>query len=126
MEAVNNVCRKAPAPATVAAIFTVDEAEAPNGEVKHLSDLDPRSPEEEFRVHPAEDLVPYHLDPEHSERGVMLGSKLHPDTQAELEQFLREHRDVFAWSHEDMPEIDPAVICHQLSVNPRHKPVIQK
>ena len=25
-----------------------------------------------------------------------------------------------------MPGIDPTVICHQLSVNPRHKPVIQK
>ncbi|GMN60600.1 hypothetical protein TIFTF001_029691 [Ficus carica] len=51
MEAVNKVCRKAPAPITVAALFTVDEAEAPSGEVARLSDLDPRIPEEEIRAH---------------------------------------------------------------------------
>ena len=39
MEAVNKVCRKAPAPATVATILLVDEAEVPSGEVKPLSDL---------------------------------------------------------------------------------------
>ena len=74
MEAVNKVCRKAPASITVATVFTVDEVEAPSGEVTRLSDLDPRIPEEEIRAHPVEDLVPYQLDPEHPERTVMLGS----------------------------------------------------
>ena len=56
----------------------------------------------------------------------MLGSNLRPDIRAELEQFLHEHRDVFAWSHEDMSGINPTVMCHQLCVNPKHKPVVQK
>ena len=56
----------------------------------------------------------------------MLGLKLNPGTRAGLEQFLLEYNDVFPWFHKDMPGIDSAVICHQLSVNPRHKPVIQK
>ncbi|GMN52407.1 hypothetical protein TIFTF001_021552 [Ficus carica] len=68
MEAVNKVCRKAPAPITVATVFTVDEAEAPSGDVARLSDLDPRIPEEEIRAHPVEDLLPYNLDPERPER----------------------------------------------------------
>ncbi|KAL5541776.1 hypothetical protein UlMin_009486 [Ulmus minor] len=40
--------------------------------------------------------------------------------------FLREHRDVFAWSHEDMPGIDPNVIVHRLNIDPNFKPVKQK
>ncbi|GMN65609.1 hypothetical protein TIFTF001_034668 [Ficus carica] len=39
MEAVNKVCRKAPAPITVATVFTVDEAEAPSGEVARLKEV---------------------------------------------------------------------------------------
>ena len=33
---------------------------------------------------------------------------------------------MFAWSHEDIPGIDPEVIVHQLNVDPSHKPVRQK
>ncbi|KAL5568714.1 hypothetical protein UlMin_025289 [Ulmus minor] len=40
--------------------------------------------------------------------------------------FLREHRDVFAWSHEDMPGIDPNVIVHRLNIDPNFKPIKQK
>ena len=40
--------------------------------------------------------------------------------------FLKEHRDVFAWSHKDMPNIDLSVIVHRLNVDPTYKPVIQK
>lgn len=60
----------------------VDETDAPNGEVRFLSNLDPRIPEEEIRVHLVEDLVTYQLDPEHLERTVILGSKLNPGTRA--------------------------------------------
>ncbi|GMN49655.1 hypothetical protein TIFTF001_018818 [Ficus carica] len=58
MEAVNKVCRKAPAPATVATILAVDEAGAPSGEVKPLADLDPRIPEEDIRALPVLTRVP--------------------------------------------------------------------
>ena len=34
--------------------------------------------------------------------------------------------DVFAWSHEDMPAIDPSVITHRLNVYPSSKLVRQK
>ena len=36
------------------------------------------------------------------------------------------NQDVFAWSHEDMPEIDPSVIVHRLNVNPASSPIRQK
>ena len=43
-----------------------------------------------------------------------------------LIQFLKENLDVFAWSHEDMPDISPEVIQHRLNMNPERKPVQQR
>ena len=40
--------------------------------------------------------------------------------------FLKEHMDVFAWSHEDMPDINLSVIIHRLNIDPTYKHVIQK
>ena len=39
---------------------------------------------------------------------------------------LRRNQDIFTWSHEDMPGIDPSVIVHRLNVNPDFPPVRQK
>ena len=41
-------------------------------------------------------------------------------------QFLRKSINVFAWSHDDMPRIDPNVITHWLNVYPSSKPIRQK
>ena len=40
--------------------------------------------------------------------------------------FLRNNQDVFAWSHEDMPGIDPSVMVHRLNVSPSFPPIQQK
>ncbi|KAI5333485.1 hypothetical protein L3X38_023616 [Prunus dulcis] len=47
-------------------------------------------------------------------------------TQGELAAFLRNNKDIFAWSSSDMYGIDPQIICHRLHVNPAIKPVVQK
>jgi hypothetical protein len=44
----------------------------------------------------------------------------------ELVAFLRHNNDVFAWSHKDMPGIDPSVIVHKLNVDPNFRPVKQR
>jgi hypothetical protein len=43
-----------------------------------------------------------------------------------LVQFLNNNKDVFAWSHEDMPGINPSIISHKLNVDPSLRPVKQK
>ena len=43
-----------------------------------------------------------------------------------LAAFLKMNQDVFAWSHEDMPGIDPSIIVHRLNVNPASSPIRQK
>ena len=47
-------------------------------------------------------------------------------TKQDLIHFLKKSIDVFVWSHEDMPGIDPSVITHRLNVYPSSKPVHQK
>ena len=47
-------------------------------------------------------------------------------TKQDLVEFLKKSIDVFAWSHEDMPGIDPSVITHHLNVFSSYKPVGQK
>ena len=43
-----------------------------------------------------------------------------------LTAFLRDNQDVFAWSHENMPRIDPSVMVHKLNVSPSFPPIRQK
>ena len=40
--------------------------------------------------------------------------------------FLKENQDVFAWSHKDMPRIDPSIIVHKLNVSPSSPPIRQR
>ena len=39
---------------------------------------------------------------------------------------LRSYLDVFAWSYEDMPGLDPSIVQHRLSILPRARPIKQK
>jgi hypothetical protein len=61
-----------------------------------------------------------------SEKIVRIGSQLSQLVKEDLVAFLRRNSDVFAWSHEDMPGIDPSVIVHKLNVDPNHRLVKQR
>ena len=66
------------------------------------------------------------LDENNLERCTMVEADLEEKTKQDLVRFLKKSIDVFAWSHEDMPSIDPSVITHCLNVYPSSKPVQQK
>ena len=40
--------------------------------------------------------------------------------------FLKSNQDIFAWSHENKPGIDPSVMVHRLNVSPSFPPIQQK
>lgn len=44
----------------------------------------------------------------------------------QLKQLLTDHKDVFAWSHKDMPGIGEEVIEHKLNVSSGARPIRQK
>ncbi|XP_077232452.1 uncharacterized protein LOC143869779 [Tasmannia lanceolata] len=75
---------------------------------------------------PAEDLIPIALYEDDQEKLVSIGSTLSDDSREELVLFLRKNADIFAWAPAGMPEIDPDVIVHKLSVDPTCRPVKQK
>ena len=80
-----------------------------------MEEVDPR--EEKEGVSPTEELTDVILDPERPDQFVCLGSFQEPEHCAKLTQFVRQNQDVFAWSHEDMPGIDPQVMSHRLNVD---------
>ena len=66
------------------------------------------------------------LDLEHCDRFVSVGFLLEPVPVAELTQFLKQNQNVFTWSHEEMPGIDPQVMSHRLNVDLSFRPIKQK
>ena len=73
-----------------------------------------------------EELEEGTLDESRPKRTTRIGTLAsHPIRQA-LAAFLKTNQDMFAWSHEDMPGIDPSVIVHRLNVNPASSPIRQK
>ena len=66
------------------------------------------------------------LEEGNPEKFTRIGISMKEKTKQDLVQFLRKSINVFAWSHEDMPGINPSVITHRLNVHPSSKPVRQK
>ena len=52
--------------------------------------------------------------------------KFYAHEKDQFKKFLSENLDVFAWSPTDMPEVDPSVIYHKLSIIFEDKLVKQK
>ena len=69
---------------------------------------------EERRIiaEPTEVLEDVLLQEDDPEKFTKIGTGTKEKTKQDLVQFLRKSIDVFAWSHEDMPRIDPSVITH--------------
>ena len=80
---------------------------------------------EEMRVvsEPTEALEDILLDENNPKKSTRIGADLEDKIKKDLINFLRENIDVFTWSHEDMPGIDPSVITHRLNIYPSSKPV---
>ena len=83
---------------------------------------------EEKRIvaEPTEALKNIPLDESNLERYTRVRGDLEEKTKKDLVQFLKKNIDVFTWSHEDMPGINPSVITHHLNICPSFKPVRQK
>ncbi|GAU45012.1 hypothetical protein TSUD_88030 [Trifolium subterraneum] len=69
------------------------------------------------------ELVPLGEDPT---KGVKIGADLPGLVKRQLKACLRENAELFAWSAAEMPEIDPEVACHQLTIDPRASAVVQR
>ena len=75
---------------------------------------------------PIEVLDDFPLDESNSEKFTRIKTSMEEKAKQDLVQFLKKSTDVFAWSHEDMPRIDPRVITHHLNVSSSYTLVCQK
>ena len=66
------------------------------------------------------------LDDSNLDQMTKIGTLANPAILQEFITFLRSNQNVFAWSHEDMPGIDPSIMVHRLNVSPSFPPVRQK
>ena len=71
-------------------------------------------------VEKLEEIIP---DDSRPERMTRVGTLASSPVRQELMAFLRDNQDVFAWSHEDMPGIDPTIMVHKLNVSPTFSPI---
>ena len=82
--------------------------------------------EHQMMTEPVEKLEEVFLEDSNLERTTKIGTLAIPVIRQALTTFLRSNRDVFAWSHKDMPMIDPSVMVHRLNVSPSFPPIQQK
>uniref|UniRef100_A0A2N9J5E4 Integrase catalytic domain-containing protein n=1 Tax=Fagus sylvatica TaxID=28930 RepID=A0A2N9J5E4_FAGSY len=81
---------------------------------------------EKILVKSSEELDTIELEDGHPEKTTKIGANLPPKMKESLVQFLKNNKDVFAWSHENMPGINPSIISHKLNVDPSLRSVKKK
>ena len=73
-----------------------------------------------------EELVKVNLgDEEEGEKMVKINKNLSDKGRGKLVDLLKEYKDVFAWSNQEMPGLSPSLVTHKLKVDPNAKPVMQ-
>ena len=82
--------------------------------------------EQQLGAEPIERLMEIPLDSSRLDRTMRIGTLTNPMIRLALVAFLKENQDMFAWSHEDMPRINPSIMVHRLNVSPSFPPVRQK
>ena len=77
-------------------------------------------------VEPTEELEVVVLDDKKPHKTTCIRTKIEGKLRESMIKFLKSNLDVFVWTHDDMPGIDPSAICHKLNVNPSTWPIKQK
>ncbi|XP_028085990.1 uncharacterized protein LOC114286968 [Camellia sinensis] len=91
-----------------------------------IEGLDVKDEEELVRGELVEKLVEVPTDHTNSAKTARIGNQLSSRAKADLTALLAEYNDVFAWTHSDMPGIDPSFIIHHLSIKPHFRSFRQR
>jgi len=84
--------------------------------------------EQETReIKPHEEILEtVNLGEDGEEKYVKIGVSLTKGMQERLYSLLREFKDVFAWSYQDMPGLDPDIVQHKLPLKSECSPIKQR
>ncbi|XP_025630274.1 uncharacterized protein [Arachis hypogaea] len=88
-----------------------------------LADLDPREDLGE-RPRPMDNLQQITLTAD-DKQYTYIGEALEGEDRARLIHILCQNADLFAWTPDDMPGINPEVICHKLVIDKIARPIAQ-
>ncbi|XP_072074037.1 uncharacterized protein [Arachis hypogaea] len=89
-----------------------------------LADLDARQ-DDQPRPEPEGNMEKLQIGPT-KEEYTFINRNLPYDLKEDLSQFLKQNRDLFAFTPADMPGINPDLMSHWLVVDPKAKPVAQR
>ena len=74
--------------------------------------------QEEKTIQPhQEEIELVNLGTEDNKREIKVGAALEKGVKKRIFQLLREYSDIFAWSYEDMPGLDPQIVEHRIPKN---------
>ena len=65
------------------------------------------------------------MKPDISEH-IQIGQNSSPSKVQLYTTFFKEFRDVFTWTYEEIPGIDPSIFVHEIETYPSAKPVLHK
>ena len=57
---------------------------------------------------------------------VYIGTDCSPDEIKEYTKLFKEFRDIFAWSYEEIPGMNPRIVEHEIKTYPNAKPIRQR
>ena len=56
---------------------------------------------------------------------IFISSQLSTKEREQFMEIMKRYVDVFAWTYDEMSDLDSVLVVHSLNVDPRTKPVIQ-
>ena len=81
---------------------------------------------EGLNLHVEEEMEVINIGIVEEVKEVRISAKLTPQARAEFIAFLMEYVDVFAWSYDDMVDLDVEIVVHNLPLKSDAKPIKQK
>ncbi|RDX87775.1 hypothetical protein CR513_30710, partial [Mucuna pruriens] len=75
---------------------------------------------------PTKDLENINLEEGIEGREVRIGKQVPPDLRIKLIKLLKEYADIFAWSYQDMPDLDLEIVEHKLPLLLGSTPIRQQ
>ncbi|RVX01340.1 Transposon Ty3-I Gag-Pol polyprotein [Vitis vinifera] len=110
----------------VGLIFDIDDEIAQHDSDDDSSSISDSDPIDQRVSHVVGDIEIFYFGTADQPRELRIGSDLSVDERDSLIQLLIAYLDIFAWSYEDMPSLDPSIIQHRLPLLPHIRPVKQK
>ena len=98
-----------------------------NEDVGFSPELERIVAQEDWEIKPhQEEMEIVNLGVGDERKEVKVGTGMTTPVRNELVVLLQNYQDIFAWSYQDMPGLNPDIVQHRLPLNPECSPVKQK